>query len=157
MQMTRNYLELLKSLHAHNVKYLIVGGYAVSLHSQPRATKDLDLFLQTDPENAKAAFEALAEFGMALQGVSVSDFTNPGMFLQFGRAPEAVDVLMKIDGMKFEDAWPRRVQGVVDDDSGFKAYFISKEDLITSKRAAGRQQDLADVEAIQNADKANGK
>lgn len=154
MQMTRNYLELLKSLYDHNVKYLVVGGFAVSLHSQPRATKDLDIFIQADAENANAAYTALAEFGMPLEGMSISDLAHSGKFLQFGRPPEAVDLLTKVDGVKFEDIWPRRVESVVDDVTGFKAYFISKEDLIAAKTAAGRMQDLADIEAIRKADEA---
>jgi hypothetical protein len=157
MQTSAEFIEPLKFLHTHNVKYLIVGGYAVSYWSQPRATKDLDVFIQANPENAKAAYEALAEFGMPLEDRSVSDLADRGKFFRFGQAPDAVDVLSKIDGVDFEDAWKRRVEDKFDEDSELKAFYISKEDLITSKRAAGRLQDLADVEAIQNADKSNGK
>lgn len=94
---------------------------------------------------------------MPLEGVSISDLANSGQFLQFGRPPEAVDLLLKIDGVRFEDAWPRRVESLVEEATGFKAYFMSKEDVIATKRAAGRLQDLADIEAIQKADKAREK
>jgi predicted nucleotidyltransferase len=146
-----DFKELLASFHAHGVKYLIVGGYAVSFHAQPRATKDLDLFIKADPENAKAVYAALVSFGAPLEGVTLGDLADPQKFVRFGRAPIMIDILSSIDGVDFDEAWPRRVEGVIDAKTGVTAFFISKEDLIASKLAAGRTRDPADVEEIREA------
>ena len=144
--------ELLSVFNAHSVKYLIVGGYAVSFHAQPRATKDLDLFIKADPANAKAAYEALASFGAPLTDIAVDDLTDPRKFVRFGREPLAVDILPGIDGVNFDEAWERRETGIIDERSGLKANFISRMDLIASKIAAGRMRDLADVEEIRESE-----
>ena len=145
--------ELLSVFNAHGVKYLIVGGYAVSFHAQPRATKDLDLFIQANLENARIAHKALASFGAPLSEISVEDLANPRKFFRFGREPLAVDILPGMDGVEFEGAWERREDGVVDRQRRLTAHFISKQDLIASKLAAGRARDLADVEAIREAER----
>jgi len=147
-----DYKELLSVFNAHNVKYLVVGGHAVSFHAQPRATKDLDIFIEASPANAKATYAALMAFGAPLAGISVDDFANPRRFIRFGREPVAVDILPGIDGVDFDAAWARRVEGVIDAVSGQTAYFISKPDLIASKLASGRLRDLADVEEIRESD-----
>ena len=144
--------ELLSAFNAQSVKYLIVGGYAVGLHAQPRATKDLDLFVRADTTNARAVYAALASFGAPLENMSVDDFADPRYFLRFGREPVAVDLLPSIDGVDFDSAWEHRVEGVVDAESGLTAFFISRDDLVASKLAAGRLGDLADVEAIREAE-----
>ena len=125
-------------LNAHNVKYLIVGGYAVSFHAQPRATKDIDILILPDPANTKAVFAALASFGAPLDGISVEDFSNTKKFFRIGREPVAIDILPEIDGVDFDRAWDRRVEAVIEAQRGVKAFFISGEDLVTSKLAAGR-------------------
>jgi hypothetical protein len=127
---------------------LIVGGYAVSFHSQPRATKDMDLFVRADPANAKAVYAALAAFGAPIADVSVDDLADPLQFIRFGREPVAVDIMPGIDGIEFDAAWEKRVEGVIDEQRGLRGFFISKDDLIASKLAAGRLRDLADVEEI---------
>jgi hypothetical protein len=147
-----DFKELLSAFNAHSVKYLIVGGYAVSFHAQPRATKDLDLFIQAEPANAKATYAALASFGAALVGITVDDLADPRKFMRFGREPIAIDILPGIDGVKFDEAWERRVEGVIDAKNGLTAFFISKSDLISSKLAAGRLRDLADIEEIRDAE-----
>jgi predicted nucleotidyltransferase len=147
-----DFKELLQSFREHGVKYLIVGGYAVSFHAQPRVTKDLDLFIKADPENAKAAYAALASFGAPLDGITVDDLANPEKFIRFGRPPVAIDILPGIDGVNFDEAWSRCVEGKIDESTGLMAFFISREDLIASKLAAGRLRDLADVEEIRDAE-----
>ncbi len=149
--MHSDYEELLSILNAHRVKYLVVGAYAVSIHAQPRATKDLDILVKADPENAKAVFAALAEFGAPLEGLSSVDFAEPGPFFRIGREPVGVDILTAIDGVEFDAAWGRRVDDVIDPVTGLTASFISREDLIATKLASGRPQDLADVDAIRKA------
>jgi len=129
----------------------VVGSYAVSIYAQPRATKDLDILVKADAANAKALFGGLAQFGAPLQGLSAADFTEPGPFFRMGQEPVGVDILTAIPGIDFDAAWERRLGHVVDPASGLKANFISREDLIAAKLAAGRTQDLADVEAIRKA------
>jgi hypothetical protein len=147
-----DFKELLSVFNAHNVKYLVVGGYAVSFYAQPRATKDLDLFIKADPANAKATDAALASFGAPISSIRVEDLSDPQKFIRFGREPVAVDILPGIDGVAFDEAWERRVEGVIDAASGLTIYFISKADLIASKLATGRTRDLADVEEIREAE-----
>ncbi len=143
-----DFKELLSVLNAHRVKYLIVGAYAVSIHAQPRATKDLDILVKADAENAQAIFAALAHFGAPLEGLTAADFAEQGPFLRMGREPVCIDILTAIPGVEFDGAWGRRVEDVIDPASGLKASFISREDLIAGKLASGRPQDLANVDAI---------
>jgi|SRR5579871_516348 len=145
--------ELLSVLNACHVKYLVVGAYAVSVHAQPRATKDLDIWVKPDPENAHAVYQALAKFGTPLKGLTAADFAEQGPFFRMGREPVAIDILTEIPGVDFEPAWERRVEEVVDPATALKAYFISREDLIAAKLASGRPQDLADVHALRKAAK----
>jgi len=146
-----DFKELLSIFHAQGVKYLIVGGYAVSLYAQPRATGDLDLLIKPDPENAKAVYAALAKFGAPLEGVAPSDFSDRSRFFRMGREPVMVDILPEIDGIDFEEAWKNRVESVVDAQRALKAFFISADDLVTAKLASGRPQDLADAAALRKA------
>ena len=146
--MNQDYKDLLSVFRSHGVKYLVVGGFAVIYHSQPRFTKDIDLFIKADTENAKATYAALAEFGVPLQGIRPEDFTDRNSFFRFGREPRGFDILPAIPGVDFDAAWERRVESIVDPATGLKANFISAEDLIASKLASGRIRDLADVEDI---------
>lgn len=155
--MISDYSELLSILNAHRVKYLVIGAYAVAIHAQPRATKDLDILVKADHENAKRFFAALAEFGAPLQSLTAADFEEPGPFFRMGREPVGVDILTTVPGVDFDAAWDRRVEDVFDEETNLRAHFISREDLLSAKRAAGRSQDLADVEAIENAAKHQGR
>jgi hypothetical protein len=149
--MYQDYKDLLSAFNAHGVRYLIVGGYAVIFHAQPRFTRDIDLFIKADLENARATYEALAAFGAPLHGIRVEDLAEPSNFFRFGQEPHAIDILPSIDGVDFDAAWQKCVEGVIDPQSGLTAYFISAADLVTAKIAAGRLQDLADVEALRKA------
>ena len=146
-----DFKELLSALNAHRVKYLVVGAYAVSIHAQPRATKDLDILVKPDAENAKAAYAALAQFGAPLEALTFADFAAPGAFFRMGREPVAVDILSGIPGVDFDAAWERRIEDVIDQATGTRANFLSRDDLMAAKLASGRPQDLADVSAIQKA------
>jgi hypothetical protein len=84
--MYQDYKDLLSAFHAHGVKYLVVGAYAVIFHAQPRFTKDLDLFIKADPGNAQATYDALAEFGAPLQGIRPKEFADRANFFRFGRS-----------------------------------------------------------------------
>ena len=152
--MTSDYRELLSILNAHRVKYLVVGAYAVGIHAQPRATKDIDILVKADPENAATVFAALAEFGAPLAAMTPADFSEPGPFFRMGREPVGVDILTRIPGVDFDAAWERRLYEVCDHETGLRANFISRDDLIAAKRVAGRKQDLADIDAVEKAIKA---
>jgi len=141
-----DFKELLNLFKKHNVKYLVVGGYAVMLYTEPRFTKDLDLLISIEIKNATAVYNALKEFGAPLADLTVKDFSQEGYFYQMGRPPVRVDILMSIPGVKFSSAWSRRKQLTID---GVEMNFISKEDLITSKKASGRSQDLIDVKNLE--------
>src|SRR5215475_15143901 len=105
--------ELLRAFNDHEVKYLIVGGYAFGVHAEPRATKDLDIFIRSDEENSKAVFRALAQYGAPLEGLSPSDFMDGSTF-QIGQPPARVDILQQIDGLTFDEAWRNRIEGLID-------------------------------------------
>ena len=151
--MFEEFKELLSSFNARGVRYLVVGGYAVSLHAQPRSTQDIDILIASDPGNAESVYTALREFGAPLEGLSSADFAQSGKFFRMGRAPLAIDILQEIDGVTFEQAWANRVEATIEPDTGLKAVFISRADLITNKLASGRPQDAADVAALREAAK----
>jgi hypothetical protein len=152
-----DFKELLSIFRALSVKYLIVGGYAVSLHAQPRATQDMDLLIKPDSENGKAVYAALSRFGAPLEGLAADDFMARDKFFRMGRAPLTVDILPEISGIDFDPAWERRVDVVIDPASGLTASFISRDDLIAAKLAAGRPQDIADVAALRKAAESQGE
>ena len=145
MFVNSDFTDLLKLFNANHVRYLIIGGYALIQYAEPRYTKDLDVWISTDTANAQAIYQALKEFGAPLTGLSETDFMEEGYFYQMGVPPMRVDILMGIPGIEFEDAWKMRVE--VDFD-GLGVTFISREDLITAKRASGRPQDLIDADTL---------
>ena len=140
-----DFSDLLRLFNAGRVRYLVIGGFAVIQYAEPRFTADLDLWIGTELRNASAVYEALREFGAPLSGLTAGDFAEEGYFYQMGVPPVRVDVLMGIPGIGFEDAWARRVE--VDFD-GLLVPFISRDDLITAKRASGRPQDMIDVQSL---------
>jgi hypothetical protein len=144
--MHQDFKELLSAFNAGQVRYLVVGGYAVSFHAQPRATKDLDILIGADAKNSNAVYAALAKFGAPVEGLSAKDFAEPDNFFRMGTPPVMVDIMPKISGVEFEEAWRRRVDVRIDDD--LSVPFISREDLLVAKLSAGRAQDLIDVDAL---------
>jgi hypothetical protein len=142
--------DLLLALNAHGVEYLVVGGYAVGVHSEPRATKDLDIFIRADEKNSVAIYHALAAFGAPLKNLTPEAFRNePASVFQIGLPPNRIDILQSIDGVTFDEAWKSKVEGLVDGE--VPAHVISRDHLIRNKLSTGRAQDLADVEAMRNA------
>jgi hypothetical protein len=147
--MPKDFKDLLRALNANAAEYLIVGGYALAVHLIPRMTKDLDLFIRSDPENAKAVFRALAQFGAPLEGMTEADFVD-GTIFQIGQEPDRIDILQRIDGVSFDEAWANRIEGAVDGE--VPASVISRDDLIRNKLASGREQDLLDVKKLRAAE-----
>ena len=146
MFVNSDFSDLLNLFNDKNVKYLIIGGYAIIQYAEPRYTKDLDLWISTDTSNAASVYDALRAFGAPLAGLTVKDFSEEGYFYQMGVPPVRVDILMGIPGLDFDHAWERRVEFDFD---GLHVMFISKQDLIASKRASGRPQDLIDADLLE--------
>jgi len=137
----------LRAFSEHQVRYLVVGAYAVAAHGHPRATKDLDLWVEPSSENAARVLAALREFGAPLGGLTAEDLTSPGVTYQIGVPPLRIDVLTAIDGVPdFRAAWRHRRATVLD---GMPVLTIGRQELLTNKRAAARPQDLADVVALE--------
>jgi predicted nucleotidyltransferase len=153
--MEQNLKELLFALNKHRVKYVIIGGYAVFVHAQPRMTKDLDVFIESSPENALALYKALAEFGAPLAEFTVEDFHTPTVCARFGNPPYCFDILQQIAGIDFATVYKDSEELLIDGD--LPARYISAEHLITNKLASGRPQDLADVAAVRQAQAARKK
>lgn len=133
------------ALDAAKIRYLIVGGIAVGYYAVPRLTKDIDVLVAVDPTNAQTLFDSLKEFGAPIHLVSPRDFESPDFVFYFGVPPWRVDILTSIPGVEFDEAYERRT---VDSLGDYQANFISKDDLISAKRASGRVQDLQDLEAL---------
>jgi len=153
MTLPEDLRQLLLVFNEHGVEYLVVGGWAVGFYSEPRSTKDIDLFIRSGVKNSEAVFRALAEFGAPLSGVTPADFRDsPTAIFQLGFSPARADILQSIDGIEFDEAWKNRVDLSLD---GIEVHAISSEHLIQNKLKSGRLSDLADVEAIREADKAS--
>ena len=150
--MPKDLKDLLRAFNDHAVKYIIVGGYAFGVHAEPRATKDLDILIRSDDENSKAVFRALAQYGAALDGVSPADFMDGSTF-QIGQPPARIDILQRIDGVTFDEAWKNRIEGNIDDE--IRTSVISREDLIRNKLACGREQDILDAKKLRAANPSN--
>jgi hypothetical protein len=147
-----HFKEHLSVLNKHKVKFLVVGAYAVGYHAQPRATKDLDVLIQPAPKNGAAVYRALVEFGApGIADLSATDFTEKGTFYRMGVPPIAVDILPSVKGVELNAAGKSRIVVTVDAETGLIANFISWEDLIAARLAAGRPKDLGDVDAIRTA------
>jgi predicted nucleotidyltransferase len=143
--LNKDYKEMLQCLSDEGVKFLIVGAYALAVHGFPRATKDIDFFVWANPENAQKLIRALDRFGAPLKDLSAADFASEGAVFQIGGGPRRIDILTRIDGIKFEAAYARRLTVRLE---GVEVPVISRDDLIANKRASGRAQDLADVERL---------
>lgn len=142
--------EFIASLNAHRVRYLIIGGYAVGFHARPRATKDIDVLVDRTAANARRTRAALVAFlGTEAPNITEVKLMHPRTLIVLGVDPVRIDILTSIDGVpSFADAWKRRVDGAY----GSKpAHYIALEDLVASKLAAGRPQDLADVDVLKRA------
>src|SRR5947207_1147199 len=146
MQLNPDFSVLFGELNSAEVRYLLVGGYAVGVHGEPRFTKDLDVWIDSAADNAARAHAALANFGAPLQQFAQADLERPGTVIQIGLPPNRIDLLTSIDGVTFAEAWDARFQI---DYGGQPVHVISIQHLIQNKRASGRPQDLADIDALE--------
>lgn len=144
--MNQDFRDLLRAFCDAEVRFLVVGAYAVAAHAEPRATGDLDLWIEPSPENAARAYTALRSFGAPLHDLAESDLAAPGTVFQIGLPPRRIDILTSITGVEFADAWPGRVEVRYGD---VPCRVIGRESLIENERRLGRARDLADLELLE--------
>ncbi len=147
MNISLDYKDLFRILNKHKVKYLVIGAYAVAFYTEPRFTKDLDIWVSNEKKNAHRIYKALINFGAPLSNVSEADFTNKKLIYQIGIAPIRIDILMGISGVKFESAWKNRK---ISRYGGISINILGIKELIRSKKATKREQDLLDVKKLSN-------
>lgn len=145
-----DFRDLFQCLNEAGVKYLVVGAYAVIYHSEPRYTKDMNVWVEATPGNARKVWDALVKFGAPLGDLSVDDLCNPDVIFQMGMIPNRIDIIMDVEGLHFVEAWEKRVASTYDDQPIF---VLSHDDTIVAKRTAGREQDLLDVKRLKNVKK----
>ena len=146
MVLNPDFREFIQSLNDNGVRYLVIGGYAVALHGYPRYTKDMDVWVEMTPENAKKLIKALDQFGFASLELKAEDFLVPDQIIQLGYPPRRIDVLTTLPGIEFSECFPAHVTADVE---GVPVNFIDLDNLKKNKRATGRYQDLADLENLE--------
>ena len=147
-----DFRDLLSALADSSAEYLVIGGWAVGVHAEPRFTQDLDIFVGTNDENLLRVVRAFERFGAPAHIVDALRTLRADEFLFLGVPPARVDVLRTIPGVEFEAAYARKLRVEWD---GLAADVIGRDDLLAAKRAAGREKDLRDVRAIEKAGRHN--
>ncbi len=145
MDLDQDLREFVELLNALNVRYLVVGAFALAHHGHTRYTADIDLFIERSRENGERLVKVMQEFGFADLNFSIDDFLKEDQVIQLGVAPNRIDLLTLLSGVNFPDAWATREQGEID---GLSVPFISRDMLKRNKAATGRPQDLADLEKL---------
>ncbi len=146
--MNEDFRDVLAELLSARARFLVVGAHAVAVHGIPRATGDLDVWIDTGSENVPRVWIALVHFGAPMEalGVTTSDLAKPGTIVQLGVPPRRIDIITSVTGLGFEDSWVGRVTHRVSD---LEVPFIGRAELLRNKRATGRPKDLADVDALE--------
>jgi len=147
MVLNRDFREFLTLLNLNNVQYLVVGGYAVAFHGYPRYTKDLDLWISTDIENAKGMLKVLNDFGFSSLKITEDDFIKMNRIIQLGYPPNRIDIITSADGLEFQECYKARIQAEIEN---LKVNFIDLNNLKKNKKTTWRHQDLADLENLEN-------
>lgn len=141
-----DFKEFLQSLNVSGVRYLVVGGYAVAIHGHPRYTKDLDIWIERSDQNARRLLDALKAFGFGSLALTEADFVAPDRIIQLGYPPARIDLINQCTGVDFADCYARRMILEID---GVEVSVIDLPGLKANKKASGRHQDLADLEALE--------
>jgi hypothetical protein len=144
----QDFLDLLRLLLDAGARFLVVGAHAMAVHGVPRATGDLDVWVDPDPANAERVWSALLEFGAPVRemGVARKDLETPGIVLQIGQPPRRIDLLTQVSGLSFAEAWPNRATHSIE---ALAVPFVGRDDLVRNKRASGRPKDLADLDVLE--------
>ena len=145
MELNPDFKEFLQSLNENDVRYLVVGGYAVAFHGHPRYTKDIDIWIDLEEQNARKVVKALVDFGFSSLNLTPADFLEPDNVIQLGYPPRRIDLLIGLEGAAFEESYLARLEEEIE---GIRVCFIDRENLARLKRAAGRPQDLADLDNL---------
>ena len=145
MKVEKDYEELLELFNKHDVRYCIIGSFALAFHARPRYTKDLDILVEPSSQNARKILDALNDFGFGSLELSEQDFMEPGQIIQLGYEPVRIDIINSIEGMDFEEIWNNRCTGEFGRE---RVFFIGLNEFIKSKRISNRIQDQADLEAL---------
>lgn len=141
-----DFLDFIKLCNKHSVRYLIIGGYAVSIHGYPRSTKDLDVCIELSDENAKKMVNVISDFGFASLKLTKDDFLKKDFITQLGYDPVRIDILNDLDGVNFKEAWDNKKEAIYE---GEPIFFIGYNDLLKVKAKAGRPQDIADISKLE--------
>lgn len=149
MKVEKDYEEFLELLNKNNVRYCIIGSFALAIHAKPRYTKDMDILLELEEENAAAVIQALREFGFKSPDLSEKDFLIQDQIIQLGYEPVRIDLITSVVGCTFNEIWENKVRARY---GRVYTYFIGKQQLIKTKQASGRKQDLADLQLLENFD-----
>ena len=147
--MNSDFRDLLRIFGEEDVEFLVVGAYAIIHHTQPRYTKDLDIWIKPSAENASRVSRAFLRFGAPMVEVTEEDFAHEGLQYAIGMPPSQIDFLTSLPGADFESAWKNRAEGTAD---GITVPFLGVAQLVTTKTLAGRPQDLADIDELRRAD-----
>lgn len=147
LNLPKDFREFIQLLNENNVKYLIVGGYAVAFHGFPRSTGDIDLFIENSNENANLVKKSLDSFGFSELGISVDDLQTPDQIIQLGYPPLRIDLLTSIDGINFQDAWVNKSDVKL---NKLLLHFIGRQELIKNKKASNRAKDKGDIEELES-------
>jgi len=139
--LNQDFKEFIQLLNDNQVKYLIIGGYAVAIHGHPRYTKDIDIWVEMSSENAQKLMNALTQFGFGSLGLSAQDFQTPDQIIQLGYPPNRIDLITTPDGIDFDTCYSLKLEVNLND---ITVNFIDLENLKKNKKASGRFQDLAD-------------
>jgi hypothetical protein len=143
--MNQDFVDLLRAFGAADVRFLIVGAYALAHHGRPRATGDLDVWVDPTRPNAARIMRALAAFGAPVHDVCEDDFARPGIVFQIGVPPGRIDIVTELTGISFDEAWPGRESGRFGE---LTVDFLGRDAFIRNKRATGRMKDLGDIEGL---------
>jgi hypothetical protein len=146
MNLSKDCKEFIALLRSEGVDFLVVGAAALAAHGRPRYTGDIDLWIRCDTETSERMERVLERFGFGSTGLRAADFAEPNKVIQLGVAPNRVDILTGLTGLEFEAAWNKRIDLPLDDET---LPFLDKDSLRDNKKATGRPQDIADLEALQ--------
>ncbi len=151
--LNEDYKEMLQALFDEKVRFLVVGAYAMAAHGFPRATMDIDLWVEPSPENAKAVLRAIQRFGAPLLNLTETDFQQDDTVFQIGMAPRRIDIMTGASGLRFAEAYIRSLQVEIE---GLPIRILSLDDLIQNKRASGRPKDLLDAAVLESLKRGEG-
>ena len=145
MEVQKDFKEFIELLNAHNVDFIIVGGYALAYHGAPRYTGDIDVFVKPDSNNSRRIIKVLEEFGFSTLELSIDDFQKTDSVVQLGLPPVRIDIITSISGVSWEQAEATKEPGKYGE---VPVFFIGKDQYIANKWATGRAKDIADIEAL---------